>query len=94
MHRITLDHVDRDIHNSSKANLRVYCFDCNRARVGQRITKDLSSAVIKAIFDLIDEKGAFPSDVEVAAKIGITSSQLSGSRYSIRVMRKLYSERK
>lgn len=79
MHRITLDHIDRDVRNSAKENLQVLCFDCNRRRQGNKITKNLNLAVIKAVFDLIDRNGEFPTDCDVAADIGITSSQLAAA---------------
>jgi hypothetical protein len=94
MHRITLDHVDRDILNNTIQNLRVVCFDCNRKRVGKARQTNLSVAVVKTALDLAESHGRFPKDAEIAAKIGITSSQLSGSRYSVRVLRSLYNSKK
>jgi hypothetical protein len=89
-HRITLDHADNNPMNSSRENLVVLCHNCNRAKVGKMITKDLSARVVKAIFDCIEEKGCFPNDKEIAAKVGIPPSQLGGTRYFIKMLRKRY----
>jgi len=92
-HRISLDHINRDKMDSSRKNLRVLCFSCNRARVGMARKKHLSAEVVKAVFDLIDTQERFPSNQEIAKRIDISPSQLGGTIYFIRVLRKRFGER-
>ena len=93
-HRLTLDHRDNDAMNSRRENLQVVCFSHNRAKEKTVITKDLSAMVVRAIFDAIDETGSFPKNTEIAPRMGIKTSQLSGTIYFIHMLRARLDERR
>jgi hypothetical protein len=86
---LTIDHVDRDTKNNSLSNLRVLCRDCNRS-VNSRGLKNKHAGlrVYKAIMDILDKEGRFPSDLEVMEMAGL--DQLSGARYMIRFFESKY----
>ena len=85
--RLSLDHINRDSTNSSLANLRVRCFDCNRAESSRPTkNKDHRLRIYRSCIKLFRQLGRFPRQCEAVKDAGITTN-ISGAVYMHRLLK-------
>jgi hypothetical protein len=72
--RLGLDHRNSDGTDHSLENLQVLCFSCNRARGRGGAEKNLHHGrrLVRAIIELFDETGTFPSNKDILTRSGLT----------------------
>ena len=73
--RLGLDHRNSDGTDHRLENLQVLCFSCNRAKGRGSGERNLHHGrrLVRAILDLYDEKGVFPSNKSILERSGLTS---------------------
>lgn len=85
--RITIDHINGDETDHRKENLKVLCFECNRAKNERGIRhKATSYRVYRAIVDLYKKTSRFPTSEEIVREAGI--EKMNAAMYLARFLEK------
>lgn len=80
--QLTVDHIDKNPKNNDIDNLRVLCRPCNRTRGIADPVADQQAKVLSAAYEMWEESGNFPKNVDVTERTGITN--IGGATYKLK----------